>query len=253
VRKGPRLVDILMRTGLVEEADLQRARARQESRGGSLLESVVLGGASEVDLARGLSGALRLPVVNLQGKRIDPEILELVPRAVAEKYSCLPLFTKTEQGMRTLYLGVEDPTDQAVLDDVSFRAGLRVRPVVVGPIQLRATLRASYPPPPVAEPVPVETRKPLAEAPIEPDDTAPVLMGVPSPVAEATSNASDASGQEPAPPEEPVRSKPRDVPTRIILRALLQVLIEKDVISRGELLAAVDDLRGPPGKDDSPH
>jgi hypothetical protein len=196
-----------------------------------------------VDLARGLSGALRLPVVNLQGKRIDPEVLELVPRAVAEKYACLPLFTKSEQGTRTLYLGVEDPTDLAVLDDVSFRSGLRVRPVVVGPIQLRAGLRASYPEPPAPDP-PFAGSPAAAETPTSQDDTAPILVAASEAEADtrpAAEGTVDESG----------RSKPRDVPTRIILRALLQVLIDKEVITRRELLAAVDDIRAQQHKGDA--
>ena len=240
MRRGPGLVDILMRTDLVTEADLQRARARQESRGGSLLESLVLGGVSEVDLARALSGALRLPVVNLQGKRIDPEVLDLVPRAIAEKHCCLPLFTKTEQGNPTLYLGLEDPTDPAVLEDVSFRAGLRVRPVVVGPIQLRAGLRASYPEPEVpslSEPVGLEPR---ADGRDDDEETAPQWPDSPP----ADSQTASAEPAAVSASEEGRRAKPRDVPTRIILRALLQVLIEKEVITRGELLAAVDEIRG---------
>jgi len=262
VHRGPGLVEILMRTDLVTEADLQRARARQESRGGSLLESLVLGGVSEVDLARALSGALRLPVVNLQGKRIDPEVLDLVPRALAEKYACLPLFTKVEQGAETLYLGLEDPTDPAILDDISFRAGLRVRPVVVGPIQLRAGLRASYPEPEVpphaepevpsgSEPVvprlsdPVES-KPRVDAGDD-DETAPQWPEPPSTDFQAVSGESAAIDA----PGEPARPKPRDVSTRIILRALLNVLIEKEVITRGELLAAVDEIRAGQNGSDS--
>ena len=237
--RGSTLVEILMRTGLVGEPEIEKARRRQERRGGSLLESLVLGGASEVDLARGLSGALRLPVVNLRGKRIDPEVIALVPRAVAEKHACLPLFTKDEQGTTTLYLGVEDPTDRGLLEDVGRRAGLTVRPVVVGPIQLRATLRASYPEPdPEPDAVEVASVAPTTEdstgsASATDDDTAPVLVAAPAAERESASPAA-----------RPAREKPRDVPTRIILRALLQVLIEKEIITRGELLAAVDDLRG---------
>ncbi|MGI9432380.1 MAG: hypothetical protein ACR2PQ_09215 [Myxococcota bacterium] len=239
MQRGSELVDILMRTDLVTEADLQRARARQESRGGSLLESLVLGGVSEVDLARALSGALRLPVVNLQGKRIDPEVLALVPRAIAEKYGCLPLFMKIEQGNPMLYLGLEDPTDPAVLDDVSRRAGVQVRPVVVGPIQLRAGLRASYPEPEVpslSEPVGLEPRVDGAD---DDEETAPQWRESPP----ADSRTASAEPAAVSASEAGRRAKPRDVSTRVILRALLQVLIEKEVITRGELLAAVDEIR----------
>jgi hypothetical protein len=173
-----------------------------------------------------------MPTVSLQGKRVDPEVLRLVSARLAEQYGCLPLFVKEEDGSRALYLGVEDPTDQAVADDVSFRVGLRVRPVVVGPLQLRRALHGEDAPPaePAAPPAPA-----LAEQPLPPRDTEPVLADAPA--------ASDRAESTDA-PDEPAE-KPRDVPTRDILRALTKLLLEKEIFSRAELLRAVRAVREP--------
>ena len=229
MRRGPRLAEILIQSGLAKEEELRAARRSSEERGGSLLLHLVEGGADEAELVRVLGKALRMPTVNLRGKKVDPEVLRLVPADLAERYGCLPLFVKDDAGSRMLYLGVEDPTDQAVADDVSFRVGLRVLPVVVGPAELRRALRAAHGEagPPRSEP----TAR-LAEQPLAPRDTEPVLA-----------DGADTREPEAFRAQEP-GEKPRDVPTRDILRAVTQLLIEKEIFSRAELLAAVRELRG---------
>ena len=227
--RGPRAGDVLLQAGLAKEEDLARA-ARS---GGSLVYQLVRGGVPEAEVVAALGRALRLPTVNLRGKRVDPDVLALVPPDVAERYGCLPLFVKQEGASRVLYLGVEDPTDEALADDVSFRVGLRVRPVVVGALQLRAMLRAGAPAAtPVVLPEPEE--RPSREAAVPPTDTDPIVEGAAG--ADAPGSVSDAT------PAVPI-GKPRDVPTRDILRAVTRLLIDKDVFTRAELLEAVSALR----------
>lgn len=232
MRRGPRLAEILLQSGLVKEDDLRRARQAAEEGGGSLLYQLARAGAvDEAELVRVLGRALRMPTVSLLGKRVDPDVLRLVSAELAEQYGCLPLFVKEEDGSRSLYLGVEDPTDQAVADDVSFRVGMRVCPVVVGPLQLRGALRGSAPP---AEPRDGPEPR-LAEQALPPRDTEPVLTDAPA-AAERTPEAREADAEGAA-------DKPRDVPTRAILRALTRLLLEKEVFSRAELLEAVRAVR----------
>jgi type IV pilus assembly protein PilB len=239
MRRGPRLAEILLQSGLAKEDDLRRARRASEERGGSLLFHLVQdGGLDEASLVRALGRALRMPTVSLRGKKVDPEVLRLVPPELAERFGCLPLFVKDEDGTRVMYLGVEDPTDQAVADDISFRAGVRVLPVVVGPVELRMALRAaharSFAPRPPAPPE-------LAEEPIAVRDTEPVL-GEGARAAEAESGEVE---------EETPGEKPRDVPTRDILRAVTRLLLEKEIFTRAELLATVRSVRDPDAPPDA--
>src|SRR4029453_3766276 len=202
MRRGPRLAEILLQSGLVKEDDLRRARQAAEERGGSLLLQLARDGSvEEAELVRALGRALRMPTVSLQGKRVDPEVLRLISPDLAEQYGCVPLFVKEEDGSRALYLGVEDPTDQAVADDVSFRVGLRVHPVVVGPLELRRALRGEAT-------LPAEPREPaappLAEQALPPRDTEPEFADspAPGPPAEAQRGAAAPGG---APPRSPPR------------------------------------------------
>ena len=143
------------------------------------------------------------------------------------------------------------PEDLRVVDDVSFRAGIPVRPVLFGPIQISTAIAAFYrgeSPPAEGE----DGASALAETPIVDGDTAPVFNDLQKAVAESLDQvepkARDEDGDvtvpqldeetEPPPPPAPVE-KPRDVPTRDILHALTQLLIEKEVIGRQELLERV--------------
>jgi hypothetical protein len=229
MRRGPRLAEILLQSGLVKEEDLRDARRTAEERGRSLLYEVVERGVDEAELVRALGRALRMPTVTLRGKKVDPEVLRLVPADLAEQYGCLPLFAKDEGGSRVLYLGVEDPTDQAVADDVSFRVGLRVVPVVVGPVELRRVLQAAQGDVTAPRPAPHPR---LTELPLAQRDTEPVL---PDQTVAAVLTEQEAEGE--------LGDKPRDVPTRDILRAVVRLLIEKDLFTRAELMAAVRTVR----------
>ena len=181
--------EILVRTGLIQEAQLRSALGEQARWGGRLGVTLVkLGFLTEEDLVRALGSHFGIPVVRLHGKRIAPETLSLLPPDFAEKHGCMPLFMHWENGMEVLYLGMEDPSDLAVLDDVAFRTGLRVRPVLVGPVEIRDAIGEHY----HGGPGPGEPREsaadtvpapPAGSSPVLPDDTPalPVAPAAPDP------------------------------------------------------------------------
>jgi hypothetical protein len=252
--KKIKLGEILVAAGLIDEFQLAAALGEQSRWGDRLGETLVeMQYLSEAELVRTLSRHLGIPGVHLEGKQIEPEILALLPVEVAEKHRCIPLFRKRVGGGELLYLGMANPEDLGVIDDVSFRAGLPVRPVLVGPIQIKNAIAAFYR---GEDPVPLpgdDCTSALAETRVADGDTAPVfhdLQGIPSPPpVEEAEGAVEGKGGDAAKPEverKPAASpspdsaeKPRDVPTRAILRALTQILIERDVISRAELLERV--------------
>ena len=60
---------------------------------------VLMGFLEEETLIRTLAAQLKLPVARIRGKRVNAEVVELVPVELAEKHRCLPLFVKS-QGAR---------------------------------------------------------------------------------------------------------------------------------------------------------
>ena len=140
-----KLGQILISKGLIGPDELAAALAEQES-GGKRLGAILVarGALDEEALVRVVAGQLRLPVARIRGKTIDAEILELVPADLSEKHRCLPLFLRQENGARQLFVAMEDPSDAAAVDDISFRVGMKVRPVLVAPSELEDAIQRHY-------------------------------------------------------------------------------------------------------------
>jgi type IV pilus assembly protein PilB len=141
----PKVGEILIQAGVIDRLQLQSALGQQTRWGHRLGVALVnLGFIEEHVLVRALASQLDLPVARLEGKRIAPEILALVPRELAEEHMVVPLFIKEEAGVYTLLLGMEDPCNIDVLDDLSFRTGMDVRPVMVGPSEIAEAIDRHY-------------------------------------------------------------------------------------------------------------
>lgn len=140
-----RVGEILLKAGIIDEMQLTSALGEQKQWGRRLGVTLVkLGMVTETDLIRALAQQLGLPVASPTGKRIPDEVLALVPARVAFERGVLPLFLKPGERNSVLYLGMEDPSDVAVLDDLSFRTGLEIRPVMVGPTELSVAIDRFY-------------------------------------------------------------------------------------------------------------
>jgi len=246
-----KLGEVLVGLGLIDESQLVAALGEQARWGNRLGETLVqLGYLSEAELVRTLSRHYGVPSVRLEGKRIEPEVLALLTAGVAEEYRCIPLFKKRVAGGEVLYLGMAYPEDLRIVDDVSFRVGLPIRPVVVGPVQLGAAIAAFYRGEAPRTLRVDESASALAEMPVPDGDTAPLFNDLrpvvpasseetaPEPESESGDAASPVAQEEAA--TLPTKfDKPREVPTRDILHALTQLLIEDGVISREELLERI--------------
>jgi len=105
--------------GAIEPAQLTKALEEQKRNGGLLGMALVrLGFVDERAIVRALASQLNLPVVQLKGKQISSEVLELVPVDLVEKHRCLPLLVNEDGDARVLYLGMEDPSDPDVVAEI---------------------------------------------------------------------------------------------------------------------------------------
>ena len=242
----PKVGEILIRAGLIDEMQLRAALGDQGKWGARLGVTLVkMGLVEEQDLVRALAQQLQIPVVGLEGKRVHREVLELVPVEFAEKHLCLPLFIKEGPGGRTLFVGMDDPCNFEAIDDLGFHTGLKVQPVLVSPSELCEAIdrfyhRAEEFLSSSSSGLDLETdgarrRTGVEHTPNVEESIFPDLGEIES------SPAGD-----PAPP--PAADEgPEDAANRTILRALCQLLIEKQLISREELHALVESLENGQG------
>jgi hypothetical protein len=227
--RAPRLGDLLVEARLIDEFQLQAALGHQRRFGNRLGVALVkLGFLREEDLMAVLAQQLGLPVVRLAGKRIAPDVLARVPEALLEKHGCLPLFVRREGEQDVLYVGLADPCDRSVRDDLARVVRMPLRPVLVAPTDLHDAVTRLL----RTQAEPEEAHRASGSGAPEVEDTTPlVLSDETSPTEPHAAGAADSS-----------RGRPREVRTRVILHALTQILIEKGVIERGALVARVEAL-----------
>jgi hypothetical protein len=141
----PKLGDLLVQAGAIDDAQLKSALGEQRQWGQPLGMTLVrMGFLDEDTLIHVLASQLKIPVVKLSGKQVNAGVLERVPIDLAEKHRCIPLLENEEGGQQVLYVGMEDPVDLEALDELSFRVGEAVKPVLVAPSELEAALQRHY-------------------------------------------------------------------------------------------------------------
>jgi hypothetical protein len=141
----PKIGEILVSAGIIDEMQLASALGEQARWGKRLGVTLIKMGMVEEDqLIRGLAVQLDLPVASLAGKRIAPDVLALVPARVATEHGVVPLFTRGQGRQAQLFLGMEDPSNFEVVQDLTFRTGLEIRPVMVGPTEISEAINRFY-------------------------------------------------------------------------------------------------------------
>ena len=155
MRDRPKVGEILVQAGIIDELQLASALGEQTRWGRRLgLTLIKLGMVQEGQLVRALAKQFDLPVASLAGKKIAPEVIALVPARVASEHSVVPLFVKKEGHREQLFLGMEEPSDLGILDDLAFRTGMVIRPVMVGPTEIGEAIDRYYNAKPTPAPSP---------------------------------------------------------------------------------------------------
>ena len=136
-----RLGQLLLDAGCVTAAQLREALARQQETrqplGQILCERQVI---SEETLLKFLGQQYGLATVHPFPSDVAPQLANCVPQAWARQHVAVPL----NQVGRRLTVALADPANLHVLDEVRFRTGLQVIPVVALESDIRQCLQALY-------------------------------------------------------------------------------------------------------------
>ena len=137
-----RLGDLLVQNGVISALQLAEALNAQKAYGGRLGTNLIeLGYISEQALAKFLSAQLKLPSASAaELDEIPASALSLVPNDLAEKYRIVPIALNG----RRLSLAMADPTDLRAVDEVAFRTGCTIQPMVVPDVLLSYALEKHY-------------------------------------------------------------------------------------------------------------
>lgn len=136
-----RLNEILIKDGIVSEAQLKKALKIQKQEGGSLKNILVTEGfVNEKDLIAVLSQGLGIPPISLSRFKTDPEILKLVPRDVARKYQIVPV---SKVG-NVLTVAMADPLNVFAIDDLRSLTGFDIGTIIASQKEVQEAIDQHY-------------------------------------------------------------------------------------------------------------
>src|SRR5450432_3765784 len=136
-----RLGELLVRENLISLQQLQKAQDEQKKAGGRIgYHLTKLGFIEESELTNFLSKQYGVPSINLKEFDIDPEVVKLVPKEVAEKHQCIPV----NRAGASLILAMSDPSNIYAIDDIKFLTGYNIEVVVASEQAIKEALEKYY-------------------------------------------------------------------------------------------------------------
>lgn len=122
-----RLVEILLEKHLMTPPQVEQALVSQKQKGGRLSDIIVSSGVVPEKTLLGILGQeLNIPCVDLTRYRVDPKVIQLIDRKIAERYQIVPLSLLG----KSLTVALSDPLDVTTLDDLKTLLGVQVLPLL---------------------------------------------------------------------------------------------------------------------------
>ena len=140
-RKKIRLGELLIEQKVINEVQLGQALAEQKRTGRKLGRVLTdLGIVEEQQLNDALARHLQIPFVDLRQLSLDPAVVRLLPEALARRFRALVL----QQDKNGLTVGMADPTDLFVYDELVARLKQPLRIALVREAELLRTMDIVY-------------------------------------------------------------------------------------------------------------
>jgi type IV pilus assembly protein PilB len=139
------LAQLLLQARLVTQETLDALEASQRSddrRLGSLLIEKRM--ISAARLAQVLSHQLSLPWVSLEKVDFQRDLLQLIPKRIAYRHHVIPVYLRGRGDARTLYVATDDPTREEAIEACREASGMKVRPMVAAPNEVRIAIETHY-------------------------------------------------------------------------------------------------------------
>jgi type IV pilus assembly protein PilB len=136
-----RIGEFLIKENLITAEQLESALKHQRQHGGRLGSILIsLGYVQDDDITSLLSKQYGVPSINLAYFEIDAAVIKLIPVETAQKYMVVPL----SRVGSTLTIAMADPTNVFAMDDIKFRTGFNVEPVVASEASIYEALEKYY-------------------------------------------------------------------------------------------------------------
>src|SRR5215468_631248 len=136
-----RLGELLVRENLISVQQLRKAQEEQQKNGTRIGSALIkVGAIEEHKLTDFLSKQYGVPAINLKDFEIDPEIVKLVKKEVAQKHLVIPV----NRAGQSLIVAMSDPSNIYAVDDLKFTTGYNIEPVVASEPSIREAIDRLY-------------------------------------------------------------------------------------------------------------
>jgi len=226
IKKHKPIGEILKEAGLITETHLRSALAQQKRFGGRVGEHLVKAALiTSQQLLDALSHQLGVAKINFKKSHIYEEALRLVPREACLRYQCVPVAVKNDKGHRKLLLAMADPTNYEAIQEIEFRSAHSVVTALASETDIAKAIEYCYHIDGLRESHGLEETADVIELDTEllGANMEPIII---NPEGEFTERDSRFKDQE--------------------LRALVDLLIEKNVFSRAEFRDHLEKLKNLP-------
>lgn len=131
---------ILLGLHLVDPELLKKAEQQSKKTGRRFTEVLIALGIEAEIIRQAIAMRLKLPEAVLHGRKIDPDIIDLIPKSWVQEHGILPL----ERVENTLTLGMVNPFNIDILKDIRFKTGLNTRTAVISEAELPGMIESGY-------------------------------------------------------------------------------------------------------------
>jgi type IV pilus assembly protein PilB len=141
-----KLGELLVQAKIITPVQLQETLELQKQEGrrlGTLLVEREI--VSERQVTQILSQQLSVPWVSLYHTDFSRQLLNHVPRELAERHCLIPIFIRRVRGYGdVLYVAMDDPSNEIAQEEISKWSGLVVRSMIAPPSEIRSAIAAYY-------------------------------------------------------------------------------------------------------------
>lgn len=138
-----KLGELLIETGLLGVEQLTEALKVQRETGKRLGDILVdMKFISEEEMALALALQLKIEYIDLSDYSLKPEIIETIPKEIANKFTCVGIGVKDS----ILEVAMADPLDLNMIKDLQFITGYNIKPTISTASQIHDILQKHYNP-----------------------------------------------------------------------------------------------------------
>ncbi len=139
--KKRKLGEVLRERGHISREDLSKAIAEQQGKIIHLGELMLQRGCvQKADLVAALAEVTHFTYVDCKTAQVQPEVLKLIPHALAQRACVLPL----ARGQGRLVVVTAEPQNVQVLDELSFQTGMEISPRLGFRSEIQAAIAKYY-------------------------------------------------------------------------------------------------------------